>query len=58
MPNFLPPSGQSPVKENPKLACPDVLKAHMFETKHITFIFGFSTVGNSMLNLKKKKERK
>lgn len=47
--NFKPPSGQIPVKENPKLKCPDVLiKAHMFESKHITFtiIFGFFTVGN------------
>lgn len=48
MSNFQPPSGQIPVKENSKLAYPDVLKAHMFEIKHITltFIFGFSTVGN------------
>lgn len=46
--DFQPPSSQIPAKENPKLACPDVLKAHMFESKHITFafIFGFSTVGN------------
>lgn len=50
--NFQPPSGQIPVKENIKLACPDVLKAYMFESKHITFtfIFGFSKIGNYMLN--------
>lgn len=46
--NFKPLPGQIPVKENPKLKCPDVLKAHMLQSKHniLTSIFGFSTFGN------------
>lgn len=45
--NFKPPSGQIPVKENPKSKCPDVLKAHILESKHVKFFFfGFSTFGN------------
>lgn len=51
--NFKPPSGQSPVKENPKLKCPDVLKAHTLESKHIILtFFGFSTSGNYITRLK------
>lgn len=39
--NFKPPSGQIPAKENPKLKCLYVLKANMFESKHIIFTFFF-----------------
>lgn len=42
--NFKPPSGQIPAQENPKLKCPDVLKAHVLESKHVIltlFLFCF-----------------
>lgn len=41
MSNFQPPASQIPAKENPKLAYPDVSKARMFESKHISFDFIF-----------------